>query len=107
MTEIQPHTAITYQPEEGNDMWYADIGSCDSLVPPDNKPLPEPIVSQIRVAIWCYLGHNGFVTYATANCLDEFKGPLRAHMGFQTSYYSLLVGVTDMFIHIATVKSLI
>ena len=32
--------------------WEAKIGLGDGLVPPGNKPLPEPVVTQIDVAIW-------------------------------------------------------
>ena len=32
--------------------WDVDIGSGNGLVPSGNKPLPEPILTQISVAIW-------------------------------------------------------
>ena len=31
------------------------IGSCDDLVPSGNKPLPEPMMTQIYVTIWRHL----------------------------------------------------
>ena len=32
------------------------VGSGDGLVPPGNKSLPEPILTEIYVAIWELLG---------------------------------------------------
>ena len=32
-----------------------NIGSGNGLVPSGNKPLPEPMLTQISVAIWCHL----------------------------------------------------
>ena len=34
--------------------WSVNIGSGDGLVPSGNKPLPEPMLTQISVAIWCH-----------------------------------------------------
>ena len=31
-----------------------NIGSGNGLVPSGNKPLPEPMLTQIYVAIWCH-----------------------------------------------------
>ena len=33
--------------------WSVNIGSGNGLVPSGNKPLPEPMLTQISVAIWC------------------------------------------------------
>ena len=33
--------------------WWVNIGSGNGLVPSGNKPLPEPMLTQISVAIWC------------------------------------------------------
>ena len=33
-------------------------GTCNGLVPSDNNPLPEPVLTQFFVAIWTSLGHN-------------------------------------------------
>ena len=35
--------------------WKVNIGSGNGLVPSGNKPLPEPILTQIFVAIWRHL----------------------------------------------------
>ena len=38
-----------------------NFGPGNSLVPPDNKPLPKPILNKIFVAIWrqwALMGHN-------------------------------------------------
>ena len=35
--------------------WSVIIGSGNGLVPSGNKPLPEPVLTQISVAIWCHL----------------------------------------------------
>ena len=32
--------------------WKVNIGSSTGLVPSGNKPLPEPLLAQINVAIW-------------------------------------------------------
>ena len=32
--------------------WLANIASCNGVVPSGNKPLPEPTVTQIYIAIW-------------------------------------------------------
>ena len=34
--------------------WWVNIGSGHGLVPSGNKPLPEPMLTQIYVAIWCH-----------------------------------------------------
>ena len=34
--------------------WQVNIGPGDGLVPSGNKPLPEQMVTQISVAIWCH-----------------------------------------------------
>ena len=34
--------------------WSVNIGSGNGLVPSGNKPLPEPTLTQISVAIWCH-----------------------------------------------------
>ena len=34
--------------------WSVNIGSGNCLVPSGNKPLPEPKLTQISVAIWCH-----------------------------------------------------
>ena len=34
--------------------WSVSIGSGNGLVPSGNKPLPEPMLTQIAVAIWCH-----------------------------------------------------
>ena len=33
--------------------WQVNIGSGNGLVPLGNKPLPEPMLTQKRAAIWC------------------------------------------------------
>ena len=34
--------------------WTINIGSGNGLVPSGNKPLPEPMLTQSYVAIWCH-----------------------------------------------------
>ena len=34
--------------------WSVNIGSGNGLVPSGNKPLPEPMLTQISVDIWCH-----------------------------------------------------
>ena len=34
--------------------WKVNIGSDNGLLPSGNKPLPEPMLTQISVAIWCH-----------------------------------------------------
>ena len=34
--------------------WEVNIGSGNGLVPSGTKPLPEPMLTQIYVAIWCH-----------------------------------------------------
>ena len=34
--------------------WSVNIGSGNGLVPSGNKPLPEPMLTQISVTIWCH-----------------------------------------------------
>ena len=34
--------------------WLVNISSGNGLVPSSNKPLPEPMLTQIFVAIWCH-----------------------------------------------------
>ena len=34
--------------------WEVNIGSGNGLVPSGNKPLPEPMLTQIYVATWCH-----------------------------------------------------
>ena len=34
--------------------WYVNNGLGNSLVPSGNKPLPEPMLTQIYVAMWHY-----------------------------------------------------
>ena len=36
-----------------NHWWQVNIGSGNGLVPSGNKPLPEPMLTQTYVAIWC------------------------------------------------------
>ena len=36
--------------------WSVNIASGNGLVPSDNKPLPEQMLTQISVAIWCHFG---------------------------------------------------
>ena len=33
-------------------LWLLNIGSANALVPSGNKPLPEPVLTQIYVSIW-------------------------------------------------------
>ena len=42
-----PHMIVT-----GLHWWSVNIGSVNGLVPSGNKPLPEPMLTQISVAIW-------------------------------------------------------
>ena len=35
-------------------VWLVDIGSDNSLMSSGNKPLREPMLTQICVAIWCH-----------------------------------------------------
>ena len=39
--------------------WQINIGSGNGLVPSGNKPLPEPLLIQIYITIWC---HNATVS---------------------------------------------
>ena len=45
----------------GSYWWQVNIGSGNGLVPSGNKPLPEPMLTQIYVAIWRQL----FFQFAT------------------------------------------
>ena len=36
------------------DWWYVNIGSGNGLVPSGSKPLPELMMTQISIAIWCH-----------------------------------------------------
>ena len=38
----------------GLNWWSVNIGSGNGLVPSGNKPLPEPMLTKISVAIWCH-----------------------------------------------------
>ena len=38
----------------GNNCWLVNIGSGNGLVPSGNKPLPEPMLTQIYVVTWCH-----------------------------------------------------
>ena len=44
--------------------WSVNIGSGNGLVPSGTKPLPEPMLTQISVAIWCH--------YATMSQLNQW-----------------------------------
>ena len=37
------------------DWWSVNIGSGNGLVLSGNKPLPEPVLTEISVAMWCHL----------------------------------------------------
>ena len=39
---------------KGSYWWRLNIGSGNGLVSPDNKPLPEPVLTQLYVTIWCH-----------------------------------------------------
>ena len=45
---------LKWMPTNGPYWWYINIGSGNGLVPSGNKPLPEPMLTQISVAIWCH-----------------------------------------------------
>ena len=45
--EIAPNMNVS-----GLYWWSVNIGSGNGLVPSDNKPLPEPMLTRISVAIW-------------------------------------------------------
>ena len=38
----------------GPHWWYINIGSGNGLVPSGTKPLPEPMLTQFYVGIWCH-----------------------------------------------------
>ena len=51
-----------------------NIASGYGLVPSGNKPLPEPMLSQIYVAIWqASQGHNGLNLHLNWNLTSEHK----------------------------------
>ena len=54
----------------GPHWWLVNIGSGNGLVPSGNKPLPEPKLTHIYVAIW---HHWAIMSYALAHHLAYFK----------------------------------
>ena len=49
---ISYETALRWMPLDLTDDKSVNIGSGNGLVPSGNKPLPEPMLNQISVAIW-------------------------------------------------------
>ena len=46
--------ALLWMSLDFNKWWSVKIGSGNGLVPSGNKPLPEPVLTQISVAMWCH-----------------------------------------------------
>ena len=60
----------------GVNWWLVSIGSCNGLVPSGNKPLPEPMLTQISVVIWRQYASTAYIrnAYRTINMwLSDFQ----------------------------------
>ena len=53
----------------GLNWWSVNIGSGNGLVPSGNKPLPEPMLTQISVTIRC---HKATMTSLTKHSIQKF-----------------------------------
>ena len=74
-----PHDNRPKMIATGLHWWYVNSGSGNGLVPSDNKPLPEPMLRQIYVAIWRHQATMGLNQNSRTVHTDYWKPQIMFH----------------------------